>query len=175
MELNDLSDEALAGLEQKLTRDLEMVRRVRAMLGEYRQGAKPAGPALAPAPVAVPMPMDPDAPAPLPPGFSFDTPQRVRKDMKARLLEAAAGFGKPFRIREIMAAADARNDRSGVRSALNRMVAGGELVIVSRGMGQNGHLYQLKPSDPLSAAGMTEPAALVTGNGSLASDVPQVA
>jgi len=65
MTLADLNQDALAELEAKLARDLEMVRAVRALLAEHQNGTSPAAApappeaAQAPAPVPVPPPPHP--------------------------------------------------------------------------------------------------------------------
>ena len=64
MTLSDLNPDALAELEAKLTRDLEMVRRVRDLLLEH-QSAHPSPPATPPPPVAQatpPLPASPPVP-----------------------------------------------------------------------------------------------------------------
>jgi len=164
MELNDLSDEALAGLELKLTRDLEMVRRVRAMLAEYRGGT----PLARAASVVAAAPVLPEAPAPVPPGLAPGAPQPVLKDMKTKVLEAAAEMGKPFRMKELLRALGGQPERSSVRSALKRLAMDGEILTLSREAGQNGNLYGLTAATAPPVADTGEPAAAVTNGSSVA-------
>ena len=173
MEFTDLTPEALDRLEAKLAAELDTVRRMKALLLEHFAPRSPVGAASVTGPVAaggVPgiSPAAPESGVPVLP-----TPAVVaapRKDLKTRVLETVEELGKPFRMRDLERRLRGFGERSTLRSALMRLVADGEIVILQKDPGRTGSLYQRKPS-PLPAAGeMAGPVAEAAENGSPPSD-----
>ena len=171
MEFTDLTPDALDRLEAKLAGELETVRRIKALLREHFQpkgaAAGVPGAAVSPVPVKAAAPvagMGTEPPAPLPQALP-EGPPVPRKDLKTRVLETAAEMGKPFRMRDLEMRLRGYGERSTVRSALMRLVADGEVVILQKDMGRTGSLYQRKPAPAPAAGGMVEPAAEAAGNG----------
>ena len=167
MEFTDLTPEALDRLEAKLAAELDTVRRIKTLLREHFQpkgaGAGVPGAAVSPG-LAAPSALLPEAP-PVP-----------RKDLKTRVLETAEEIGKPFRMRDLEKRLRAWGERSTMRSALMRLVADGEIVILQKDPGRTGGLYQRKvapaPAAAPAAGEMGEPAAEAAGNGLSPSDSP---
>ena len=128
MELSDLTPAALGRLEEKLVRDLEMVRRVRALLQEMAPGV--------PEPVAAPM---------------VEVAPEPQKDTETVVVETIRGLGKPFRLRDITAALPWSIQRGLLRSILQRMVSRGEVAILEKSPGQTGSLYACRGAEPVGA------------------------
>ena len=171
MEFTDLTPEALDRLEAKLAAELDTVRRIKTLLREHFQpkgaGAGVPGAAVSPG-LATPPALLPQA---LP-----EAPPVPRKDLKTRVLETAEEIRKPFRMRDLERRLRAWGERSTVRSALMRLVADGEIVILQKDPGRTGGLYQRKvapaPAAAPAAGEMGEPAAEAAGNGLSPSDSP---
>ena len=131
----DLTPDALAKLEAKLMADLEMVRKVRALLTEHQFDS--AGPTTAPpaVPMAVPAPTTIFTPKP---------PERPREEVLKECLAATAG--RPFapqdfaqRIKE--ATKQWPGDKE-VKTFLNRMIRQGSAVVHEVRRGRPGSLYR---------------------------------
>lgn len=143
----DLNPDALAKLEAKLLADLEMVRRVRALLEEHQMGGVAASPAPPPAPSAVP-------PAPRL-DFSAKPPERPREEVLKECLAATAG--RPFAPQDFKDRVKALTHQlpgdKEVKSFLNRMIRQGSLVVHQERKGRPGHLYRsLLPPPPAPSA-----------------------
>jgi hypothetical protein len=125
MELSDLTPAALARLEEKLVRDLEMVRRVKALLQELAPGT-----AVVPEPV-----VEPPVPEP-------------QKDTETVVVDTIRGLEKPFRLRDITAALPWSIPRGLLRSILQRMVSRREVAILETSAGKTGNLYACRSRTP---------------------------
>ena len=124
MDIADLTPAALTRLEEKLVRDLETVRRVKALLLEMGGTEVPVAPAVPAAPV-------------------------VEKDADTVVMDVIRGLGKPFRMREVMAALPWSFNRSRLRALLQRMLRSGEVVVLETSPGQVGSLYACRgPQSP---------------------------
>ena len=175
MEFTDLTPESLDRLEAKLAAELDTVRRMKALLMEHFRPRALAGAA----PVAVPLAAGGalasagggELPAPVPQGLP-EMPPVPRKDLKTRVREWAAERGGSFRMRDLEQALRGYGQRSTLRSALIRLVADGEVLIVTKGTGRNGSLYQSKPAPAPAAGEMAEPVAEAAKNGSPAPGSP---
>lgn len=143
MTVNDLSPEALERLEAKLVADLEMVRRVRALLLEHRdalgiQAAAPGVPssmapvAAAPAVAMPPMPPTPQAPS-----------KSMEEMMEECLLEMPTSG---FRLNQLNTALGKRlrnYPTSGlVQRYLKPLMRKGQVIVLEVGKGRAGSLYQ---------------------------------
>lgn len=131
----DLTPDALAKLEAKLMADLEMVRKVRALLEEHQVGCggMAAAPTVALAAVSVPQPV-----------FTPKPPERPREEVLKECLAATAG--RPFapqdfaqRIKE--ATKQWPGDKE-VKTFLNRMIRQGSAVVHEVRRGRPGSLYR---------------------------------
>lgn len=131
MDVSDLNPESLARLEAKLTAELDMVRKVRALLTEHFSGtATPAAP-------ATPSP----APSPAPPVF---TPGPPPPDVKVLVGEIIAEIGGEFRMGDVKDRLWKRRIEfpdSSIRSVIMRMVQYGQAFVVKREKGRRGSLY----------------------------------
>jgi len=139
MTLADLNQDALAELEAKLARDLEMVRAVRALLAEHQSGTSPAAP-LAPQEAAqAPAP----APAPPPPHPSRN-PGRPIEEI---LLDALATLPREgFFIEDLKEAGRKVSggyspDSDSVKSFLRQGARKGLVVVADIRSGRRGSLY----------------------------------
>lgn len=145
MTVSDLSPDALARLEAKLVADLEMVRKVRALLEEHR-------PLLATTPAAVSA-----APAPAS-GAPVQTPAQAekRKSHDEILLECLVqmpegGFAPQDFKRAVYKVTHNFPDGSTVKTFLNRMIRQGKVVIAEARTGRNGSLYRCTLPRPAPA------------------------
>ena len=131
MDVSDLNPESLARLEAKLTAELDMIRKVRALLTEHFSGtATPAAP-------ATPSP----APSPAPPVF---TPGPPPPDVKVLVGEIIAEIGGEFRMGDVKDRLWKRRIEfpdSSIRSVIMRMVQYGQALVVKREKGRRGSLY----------------------------------
>ncbi len=131
MDVSDLNPESLARLEAKLTAELDMVRKVRALLTEHFSGtATPAAP-------ATPSP----ASSPAPPVF---TPGPPPPDVKVLVGEIIAEIGGEFRMGDVKDRLWKRKlefPDSSVRSVIMRMVQYGQISVAKREKGRRGSLY----------------------------------
>lgn len=152
----DLTPDALAKLEAKLMTDLEMVRKVRALLLEHQPalggagGAPPAATAAAPAPVS-----EPQAPA------------RPLEDVLKECL--AATGGQPFAPQDfksrMLALTKQWPDDKEVKVFLNRMIRQGCAVVHEVRKGRSGSLYlSLLPVTEDAAPSGIEAAAVADDN-----------
>lgn len=135
MTVSDLSPDALARLEAKLVADLEMVRKVRALLEEHR-------PLLTAAPAAVTA-----APASAPAPVQAVTPPEQRKSSEEIYLDCLArmpegGFTPQEFKRAVYKVTRNFPDAARVKTFLNRMIRQGKAVIVEARTGRNGSLYR---------------------------------
>ena len=139
MNAADLTPDALATLEAKLLADLEMVRRVRALLEEHQGRA-------APAPVvpvaAVPARSVPAAPA------------RPREEVLKECLAATAGrpfAPEDFRL-QVKKHTGQRPGDTEIKTFLTRMLRQGSVVVHEMRKGRAGSLYRsLLPVPPPAA------------------------
>lgn len=139
MTVADLSPDALARLEAKLVADLEMVRKVRALLEEHRPllaAAPAAATASAPAPTAA---------VPAPPQVTL--PAEKRKSSEEVYLECLVqmpegGFAPQDLKRAIYKVTRNFPDGSAVKTFLNRMIRQGKVVIAEARAGRSGSLYR---------------------------------
>lgn len=133
MTLADLTPDALAKLEAKLLSDLEMVRKVRALLLEH-EGAQAPVPVVAPNPVPV----------------SF-TPSKSREE---RIQEALTALPedtfRPDALRRALNKAGMSVNPTHVRAILSSLLAQGKITVAEVGRGRLGSLYRrhLVPSNP---------------------------
>jgi hypothetical protein len=143
MNLSDLSVEGLTQLEVRLAADLEMVKRVKALVMEYqkmgmRSGGSPGGSAVASAlgilaASAHATPLDNPAPA-VPP-----------KSSEERLMEALAAT-KPggFILDDLSSATYSPNgwiDKDTIKSWVKSMVRKGKIRVVKTRTGRIGNVY----------------------------------
>ena len=138
MTVSDLSPDALAKLEAKLVADLDMVRKVRALLEEHQTTlgtlAAPLPPVeTAPAPAV--LPTKPTVPA---------TPQRDYDDILMDCLIATAG--QPFAPQDFKQAMykvlRSYPQDSSVKTFFNQMIRQGKLVVHQFRKGRPGSLYR---------------------------------
>lgn len=147
MTMADLTPDALARLEAKLVADLDMVRKVRALLEEHPMSAS--------APVAAPAPAQTTPALPKP-----AVPPRPREEV---LMEGLLGMaGRPFARQDFSAKVKAATGRfpddKEVKTFLSRMLRKGSLVVHQERKGRPGHLYRSLLPAPEPAA-TTEAAA----------------
>jgi hypothetical protein len=143
MTVSDLSPDALARLEVKLVADLEMVRKVRALLEEHRpmlttSPAPMSAGAVAVAPVLAPAPAEPRK-----------SSEEIYLECLARMPEG--GFS-PQDFKQAVYKVT-RNFPAGgrVKTFFNRMIRQGKLVIAEARTGRNGSLYRCtlpRPAPP---------------------------
>jgi len=135
----DLNPDALAKLEAKLMADLDMVRKVRALLTEHQLGT-----AIMPhVPTAMPVTAVPLVPRP---------PTRPREEVLKECL--AATGGRPFAPQDFMIrikdATKQWPDNKEVKTFINRMIRQGCAVVHEVRKGRPGSLYRslLPPPAP---------------------------
>lgn len=131
----DLTPDALARLETKLMADLDMVRKVRALLEEHRM--TPAVPLVTPASITV-------APPVLLAEVLTQVPARPREEVLMEGLAAMAG--RPFapqdfreKVKELT---QQRPGDKEVKTFLTRMIRKGSVVVHEERKGRPGHLYR---------------------------------
>ncbi len=150
MTVADLSPDALARLEAKLVADLEMVRKVRALLMEHLplMNSAPAGGSAAAAP----------APAPA----SSNTvsqpsePAKKQKSEEETLLDCLLampqqGFAPKDFVQAVYKATNYYPDTSTVKTFINRMIRQGKVTVAQARTGRNGSLYRCTVSKAVSA------------------------
>jgi hypothetical protein len=131
----DLTPDALAKLETKLMADLDIVRKVRALLVEHLM--TPAVPVTAPAPIPVapPVPVADILPK---------VPARPREEVLMEGLMATVG--RPFAPQDFkMKVKELTQHRPGdkeVKAFLTRMIRKGSVVVHEERKGRPGHLYR---------------------------------
>jgi len=170
MTVSDLSPDALARLEMKLMADLEIVRKVRALLEEHRAAlgletspaaARPsAGGAAAGLPSPAAMPSQPAVPV---------EPRKSAEEVFTEGLLALPENGftiKAFKqiLRKM---ADMTPKDSSVKTFLNRMIRKGQVVVLESRVGRSGSLYRCtlprpkpaedRPDDPVPPAAPAPP------------------
>jgi len=158
MTVSDLSPDALARLEAKLVADLEMVRKVRALLEEH-QPLLTAAPASAAVVSAAALPA---SAAPIQP----PVPAEKRKSYDEILMDCLLQMPEDFVPQDFKQAVQkvTRNfpDTSTVKTFLNRMIRQGKVVIAKARTGRNGSLYRCTLPRPTPAenppAGSDSPA-----------------
>ena len=131
MDISDLNPESLARLEAKLTAELDMVKKVRALLTEHFSGAA------SPASASTTPPVSP--PAPL-----ITTPRPPPPDVKVVVSEIIAEIGGEFRMGDVKDRLWKRKldfPDSSVRSVIMRMVQYGQISVAKREKGRRGSLY----------------------------------
>lgn len=149
----DLTPDALAKLEAKLMADLDMVRKVRALLTEHQLGS--VGPTTAPPAV----PISATAPAPI---FTPKPPERPREEVLKECLAETAG--RPFAPGDfVKCVKDLTKQRPGdkeVKTFLSRMIRQGCAVVHEVRRGRPGSLYRslLPVPEKKEASGVEEPA-----------------
>ena len=143
MTLSDLNPDALAELEAKLARDLDMVRRVRALLLEH-QASPTITTTAPPPPVSTPAP-PPPAPSPV----AFQDIDEILSKALHTMPEAG------FFIEDLKRACKKIDrlfvpDSDTVRAFLKRGVRKGRVVVADIRSGRRGSLYKhtLPPSAP---------------------------
>jgi len=147
MTVSDLSPDALARLEAKLVADLEMVRKVRALLEEHR-------PLLTASPAAVNV----SAAAMPASGAPMQTPAPAvkQKPYEEILLECLVqmpegGFAPQDFKRAVYKVTHNFPETSTVKTFLNRMIRQGKVVIAEARTGRNGSLYRCPLPRPAPA------------------------
>jgi hypothetical protein len=142
MNAADLTPDALATLEAKLLADLEMVRRVRALLEEHQGRAAPAPVVPAVPVVAVPARSEPAAPG------------RPREEVLKECLAATAGrpfAPEGFRL-QVKKQTGQRPGDTEIKTFLTRMLRQGSVVVHEMRKGRSGSLYRsLLPVPPPAA------------------------
>jgi len=138
MTVADLSPDALAKLEAKLVADLDMVRKVRALLEEHQAS-------LGTLTAALPPVETPPAPAVLSVKATVSaTPQRKYEDILMDCLIATAG--RPFAPQDFKQAVQKVTKitpgDSSVKSFFNQMIRQGKLVVHQFRKGRPGSLYR---------------------------------
>ncbi|MBL9133046.1 MAG: hypothetical protein JNG86_17685 [Verrucomicrobiaceae bacterium] len=158
----DLTPDALVKLEVKLLADLELVRKVRALLEEHQMGgvavSTPAG--AAPAVVSAAKPV-----------FTPRPPERPREEVLKECLTATAG--RPFAPQDLAQRIKETTKRwpgeKEVKAFLARMIRQGATVVHEVRRGRPGSLYRsLLPVPPTSAvSGGEEPVMQAESAGAL--------
>lgn len=146
MTVSDLSPDALARLEAKLVADLEMVRRVRALLEEHRSVLVPV------AATAVPVAAGNPTPAPAAPQKSLDE----------ALLECLYKMPESgFRLEDLRRAVAKiiRNHPRGpvIKTFINRMLRKGSVIVLESRSGRTGSTYRCTLPKPVLAEKADEP------------------
>lgn len=131
----DLTPDALAKLEAKLMADLDMVRKVRALLEEHQLGS--GGMAAAPTAARVAA----AAPGPI---FTPKPPERPREEVLKECLAATAGrpFAPQDLAQRIKEATQQRPGDKEVKTFLSRMIRQGSAVVHEVRRGRPGNLYR---------------------------------
>ena len=145
MTVADLTPDALARLEAKLVADLDVVRKVRALLEEHRIpsgiAAVPSGAGATPSLVAA----EPSARAGIPvPGAPV--PQVPRKPYEEIFIESlkampAEGFNLGP-LKQALRKAGMNPSDSGVKTDMNRLIRQGKVVVVKTATGRIGSTYR---------------------------------
>lgn len=147
----DLNPDALARLEAKLMADLDMVRKVRALLTEHQM--TPAVPLAAPASIPV-TPLVPVAEV-LP-----QVPARPREEVLMEGLAATAGrpfAPQDFKVKVKELTKQWPGDKE-VKTFLTRLIRRGNVVVHEERKGRPGHLYRsLLPAVESAASADREP------------------
>ena len=143
MTVSDLSPDALARLEAKLVADLEMVRKVRALLEEHRPllTASPAAVAVASAPA---VPVQPPVPA-----VKQKPYEEILMDCLVQMPEGS--FAPQDFKRAVYKVTHNFPETSTVKTFLNRMIRQGKVVIAEARTGRNGSLYRCTLPRPAPA------------------------
>lgn len=146
MTVSDLSPDALARLEAKLVADLEMVRKVRALLEEHR-----------PLLTVVPAAVNVSAAAMPASGTPVQIPAQKQKPYEEILLDCLVqmpegSFAPQEFKRAIYKVTRNFPDGSTVKTFLNRMIRQGKVVIAEARTGRNGSLYRCTLPRPSPAA-----------------------
>ena len=140
MTVNDLSPEALERLEAKLVADLDMVRKVRALLLEHREAL---GLQATPAATVPPPPPPALAPSPTPVAIPL-APQRSHEEILTECLLEMPEAG--FRLQQLYTALSKRlrnyPDSRHVQQSLKPFMRKGQVVVLEVGKGRAGSLYQ---------------------------------
>ena len=148
MTISDLSPDALARLEAKLVADLEMVRKVRALLEEHRgMLGTPLTPAAPPA-MAAAAPVA--STAPVPPRRTLD---EVLMESLLSLPEAGFTVGD-LKRRLRKSGCDPRD--SSVKTFLNRMIRQGKVQVLEARTGRGGSTYVCTLPRPDSTEKLTD-------------------
>lgn len=150
MTVSDWSPDALARLEAKLLADLELVRKVRALLEEHGLAATAAGPEVAPS----------AAPPASPPAPVVETaPARPVRSMEELLLGCLAELAdRPFAPQDLRDRAKAvighPPEANTVKVFLGRMIRQGKVGVHEFRKGRAGCLYRslLPPPAPADPA-----------------------
>ncbi|MDP1586575.1 MAG: hypothetical protein Q8M07_02430 [Prosthecobacter sp.] len=147
MTVSDLSPDALARLEAKLVADLEMVRKVRALLEEHRSLLTAS-----PAAVTVSAAAMPASGAPI----QAPAPAEKRKSSEEIFLECLVqmpegGFAPQDFKRAVYKVTRNFPETSTVKTFLNRMIRQGKVVIAEARTGRNGSLYRCTVPRPVPA------------------------
>ena len=147
MTVSDLSPDALARLEAKLVADLEMVRKVRALLEEHAPlltatpAAVTANVATAP---ALALPAQPVVPA-----EKRKSSEEIYLGCLVQLPEG--GFAPQDFKRAVYKVTRNFPDSGAVKTFLNRMIRQGKVVITEARTGRNGSLYRCTVPRPAPA------------------------
>jgi len=144
MTVSDLSPDALARLEAKLVADLEMVRKVRALLEEHRPmltAPVTVSAAVAPAPAS---PSQPPAPAQKQKPY-----EEILLDCLVQMPEG--GFAPQDFKRAIYKVTRNFPETSTVKTFLNRMIRQAKVVVAEARTGRNGSLYRCTLPRPAPA------------------------
>ena len=152
MTVSDLSPDALARLEAKLLADLEVVRKVRALLVEHREalglgsGASAGGPAIVARPESVPVPAPASGAVVMGENRAVQ-PTEVRRplmEVMGDVLRAMPATG--FHLKEFKDGVFRENrifpKDSTVKSFFNQMIRKGSVVIAKSNKGRTGSLYR---------------------------------
>ncbi|MFN0079275.1 MAG: hypothetical protein ACKVY0_22650 [Prosthecobacter sp.] len=147
MTVSDLSPDALGRLEAKLVADLEMVRKVRALLEEHRPLLSASPPMVTVSGTAAPAPTLPSQPpAPAEPQKPYD---EILLDCLVQMPEG--GFAPQEFKRAIYKVTRNFPDGSTVKTFLNRAIRQGKVVIAEARTGRNGSLYRCTLPRPAPA------------------------
>lgn len=135
MTVADLNPDALAKLETKLMADLDLVRKVRALLVEHQLPLSGSPTAPVAVPVSALTPVAEEIPR---------VPSRPREEMLMESLEAMAG--RPFAPQDFTHKVKELTSRwpgdKEVKAFLNRMIRRGKVVVHQERKGRPGHLYR---------------------------------
>lgn len=147
MTVSDLSPDALARLEAKLVADLEMVRKVRALLEEHRPLLTTTLAAVTVSAAAMPASGAP---------IQTPAPAEKRKPYEEILMECLVqmpegGFAPQDFKRAVYKVTRNFPDGSTVKTFLNRMIRQGKVVIAEARTGRNGSLYRCTLPRPTPA------------------------
>jgi len=146
MTVSDLSPDALARLEAKLVADLEMVRRVRALLEEHRSVLGPV--AVTPVPAAAGNPAQVSVP-----------PQKSLDEALLECLHAMPESG--FRLEDLRRAVAKiiRNHPRGpvIKTFINRMLRKGSVIVLESRSGRSGSTYRCTLPKPVVAEKAADP------------------